>query len=133
MFITTLLLAAGTVVPQSVSGQPANPCRLILPDKLPAVVGHEINIYFDNVVLVQNLNDYEIVVNCAKGMQQQERWTFTPKEADLGDIPLTLTVHDAENKPIASANTKRVVIYPGFAHGYYPDQSDMTLEFMHGM
>jgi len=83
----------------------ANPCRLVLPSVLPAVVGHEVNIYFDNVVLVPDRRQLIFDVECARGMQQDERWTYIPKASEIGDIGLTIDIRDASNKVIASGKT----------------------------
>jgi lysophospholipase L1-like esterase len=89
---------------------PANPLRLILPPEIQAVVGHETNLYFDNVVLSLSSAAYAFDVTCAKGTQQQERWTFVAQAGDVGSHDLKLEVRDAANKVIASATTKVRVI-----------------------
>lgn len=42
-----------TFTMQSSTTQATNDCRLLLPQVIPAVVGTEIKLYFDNVVLAQ--------------------------------------------------------------------------------
>lgn len=85
-----------TVIPASADtvSSDRNPTRLILPPALYVVPGQEINIYFDNIVLVQNINDYSFRVSCGFGRQDQERWRFTPKESDVGKFPLAIKVYD---------------------------------------
>lgn len=91
--------------PVTAAEDASNPCRLVLPSVIPVVVGQEVNIYFDNTVLVPDRRQLLFDVVCDKGMQQDERWTFVPKVSDIGDIPLTLDVCDFSNKLIASAKT----------------------------
>ncbi len=79
--------------------------RLLLPQSIPAVVGLECNIYFDNVCLVVNPANCLFDAVCSKGRQQVERWTWTPTEADVGEHPFQLDVRDTENRVIASAKT----------------------------
>jgi len=74
-----------------------------LPAYIPAVVGHEINIYFDNVINCNNLADYQIDVGCAIGMQQNERWTAVPTAA--GDVSLTIWLYKNGSTIVASATT----------------------------
>ncbi|MBT3377191.1 MAG: SGNH/GDSL hydrolase family protein [Lentisphaerae bacterium] len=76
-----------------------------LPPTVYAVPGTECNVYFSNVLLAINPSNYAINVTCGKGVHQQERWVFTPTEDDVGDYPLTLTVHDDTNTVLATART----------------------------
>lgn len=43
----------------------ANPVRIIAPPKLTAIAGHELNVYTDNMLLCDNIKNYEV------------RWSFT--------------------------------------------------------
>lgn len=79
--------------------------RLILPPVIPAVVGEECNLYFDNVSLVVNPGNWVYDVDCPRGKQQVERWTWTPSADQVGDYPLALNVINQENQVIASART----------------------------
>ena len=96
--------APATAAPAPLAG-PANPLRLILPDVLPAVVGREMNLYFDNVILVPNWRNYLYDVTCNRGSQQEERWTYVPKAEDVGQFTLKLDVYDVNNQMVASAST----------------------------
>ncbi len=79
--------------------------RLLLPPKIYAVPGIETNLYFDNVVLVLNPRNYAFDVNCPKGMQLDERWTFTPAAKDVGDYPIEITVRDESNNVVAEGHS----------------------------
>ena len=86
------------------------PPRLVLPKSIPAVVGIECNLYFDNVVLAARSGSLLFDVVCAKGSQQAERWTWTPSEMDVGSHSLELVVRDEINRRIASAQCKIDVV-----------------------
>lgn len=87
---------------------------LLLPKTIYAVPGIEMNVYFNNVVLVVNPANYVFDVTCAKGTQQDERWTYVPSIGEAGDFPFLLEVRDDANVVIARAkSTLRVV--PGDA------------------
>jgi lysophospholipase L1-like esterase len=75
--------------------------RLALPPTIDACVGVETNVYFDNVMLVLNATNYAVDVHCPKGRQQQERWTFTPQPADVGEHALQLEIRNERNELIA--------------------------------
>lgn len=79
--------------------------RLVLPPVLHAVTGMETNVYYDNVVLVLDIDDYAFEVVCRKGLQLNERWTFTPGMQDIGDHPFELIVRDESNAIIARAHS----------------------------
>ena len=78
---------------------------LSLPRTVYAVPGVAMSLYFDNVVLVINPANYSFEVTCPKGSQDAERWTWTPKPADVGDYPLSLSVRDKAGKLIARSAT----------------------------
>jgi lysophospholipase L1-like esterase len=100
------LLAVNLV---AVSVQGADPCdvpgkvRLILPDVIYSVPGVETNIYFDNVVLIVNPENYIFDVVCERGVHESNRWTFTPSKTDCGDHKIVLDVRDQDNNVIARA------------------------------
>ncbi len=86
--------------------------RLVLPPVLHAVPGVECNIYFDNVVLTPNVGDYLFDVDCAKGVQQAERYTWIPSEEDLGNHALAMKVYDSNYQVIAEGTTQLRVVSP---------------------
>ena len=90
--------------------QVPGPIRLLLPPKIYAVPGVEMNVYFDNVCVVINPANYVFDVTCAKGIQQVERWTFTPTDQDVGEFPFLLEVRNDVNKVIARAESTLKVV-----------------------
>lgn len=105
LLVLTRSVAADEATPKGPVAQAAATLRLTLPTSIPAIVGLECNVYFDNVCLVVNPANYLFDSVCSKGRQQVERWTWTPTEADVGEHPFQLDVRDAENCLIASAKT----------------------------
>jgi lysophospholipase L1-like esterase len=79
--------------------------ELLLPPCLYATLGLECNLYFENTVLAINPANFAFDVVCPKGTQQRERWTFTPKDDEVGDYPLTLTVYGEGNRLLGQAST----------------------------
>jgi len=104
--IGTGAFAADAVVPSAFPGA----VRLLLPPRLYAVPGVEMNVYFDNICLAVNpLND-AFDVDCAKGQQQAERWTFVPTEQDVGRYPFAVEVRDETNGLVARAESVLEVV-----------------------
>jgi len=79
--------------------------RLLLPRRLHAVVGTELNLYFDNAVLVPEGAGLEFDVQCAQGVQQADRWTWTPAPEVVGEVPLELIVRDFTGEIVARGQT----------------------------
>lgn len=61
---------------------------VVLPSKIYGTVNREMNIYFDNITLCNNLKSYQIDVVCDRGIQQNERWTYTPTAAETFGITI---------------------------------------------
>lgn len=80
-----------------------NNIHLLLPQALYAVPGTELNVYFDNIVLVPDIKRIQFDVDCKYGRQDQARWRFTPEAKDAGSFPLTIKVYDADSKLLAEA------------------------------
>jgi lysophospholipase L1-like esterase len=103
-----LVLACCVFIARSseVDNQPnSSNVRLLLPSVIYAVPRIESNVYFDNVVLVLNRQNYAFDVICDKGVQLAERWTFTPEPQDVGDFPLEIVVRDETNAVLARGKT----------------------------
>lgn len=115
-FAPIIFLAAGPFPALAEAG----PVRLLLPPVIPAAPGVEANLYFENVVLALNPANYAFDVDCEKGLQLAERWTFTPGPEDAGSYPLTLTVRDAANQIVAEAASRVVVAPPDVGQGKAP-------------
>lgn len=99
------------------SAAPVHSPRLLLPPVIYAAPGREANLYFDNVVLAPRGRIYLFDVTCAKGRQQEERWTWTPAENESGDYALALEVRDQEDKVVAQGKTVVRVAKAGAGQG----------------
>jgi lysophospholipase L1-like esterase len=90
--------------------------RLLLPPVIAAVPGRECNLYFDNLVLAPRgvAAMLEVDVECAKGQQQQERFTWTPTADDVGDVPLSLTFTGPDDEVWATGQTT-IRVFPADA------------------
>ncbi|MCB1090315.1 MAG: SGNH/GDSL hydrolase family protein [Verrucomicrobiae bacterium] len=102
-----LALSAGILWSQEASTATDVPgeVRLHLPPSIPLLAGVESNLYFDNAFLALNPANFLADVTCAKGAQQAERWTWTPKAEDAGKLSLKVEIRDTTNAIVASAST----------------------------
>lgn len=101
VFMLPSLFAAEPVEEADLPGE----ARLLLPPVIHALTGLEANLYFDNAALLLNPASVAVDVSCAKGAQQNERWTWTPKPEETGDFPLRLEFRDGGNAIIARASS----------------------------
>lgn len=83
------------VKPQFIVAGDADGIVLNLPKKVYALVGYELNIYFDNIT--ENSSLYKWDVTCTKGMQLERGYRITPVAADVGTYTLTIRASISEN------------------------------------
>ncbi|MBQ9501128.1 MAG: hypothetical protein IJU70_03115 [Lentisphaeria bacterium] len=83
--------------------------RLLVPEKIYAVPGVEMNVYFNNIVTVINPANYVFDVDCEKGRNDLKRWRFTPKKEDVGAWKWKITVI-GESGTVAEAESELVVV-----------------------
>ncbi|MBP1992088.1 SGNH/GDSL hydrolase family protein [Paenibacillus eucommiae] len=76
--------------------------EILLPKEIPAVVGKEINIYFDNLI-IEDADRYYVDVICDIGQHQNERWTLIPDAP--GEYPLTISLYADTITKLATATT----------------------------
>jgi len=79
---------------------------IVLPPQIDALVGKEVNIYFDNL-LKYDANDYYFNVTCSIGAQQNERWTCVPTVA--GTSAITIDIYDKQFNKLGTASSSVVV------------------------
>jgi hypothetical protein len=120
LLLIITLIGLGNAYTGSVKGEEPNiqnRVRLVLPQVIYAVPGIEMNVYYDNVVLVLNTASYAFDVNCPKGVQLHERWSYMPEDKDVGEYPFALDVRDENNHLVASARSKVLVVPKDAGHG----------------
>lgn len=103
LFVT---LAGFVGVSGRAAEQAAEAIRLTLPPAVYAVVGQPMSIYFDNIVLTEQLEQYQFEVKCEVGKTEANRWTVTAEKP--GCLGVQITVKDKSGRPIAKANTHLV-------------------------
>lgn len=99
--ILFLLLA----VSPAAAAEKTQSLQLTLPPMFYAVPGVEMSIYFDNIVLTETPERYQFEVDCEIGTVDQNRWSVTPTESNVGQYSLSVKVTDADGANIGTANT----------------------------
>jgi lysophospholipase L1-like esterase len=127
LLATPFLFLATFAIPGTGSSAPVvplpGPSRLLLPPVIDALEGHETNLYFQNAFLLADPRRVLPDVSCARGSQQNERWTWTPKAEDLGDHPLELELRNEANATVSRASTVIRVITRKVASPPPPERS----------
>lgn len=100
----------------NISNSVSNPASILLnlAPVIPAVVGHELNIYFSNIVSVDDINDFEFDVVSTKGIQQVERFTYIPVAGDVGDQAIRIDVYQ---KAIVVSSVSAIIRVSAVAKG----------------
>ncbi len=99
--ILLLLLA----VSPALAAEKTQSLQLTLPPMFYAVPGVETSIYFDNIVLTETPEKYRFEVDCEIGTVDQNRWSVTPTESNVGQYSLSVKVTDADGANMGTANT----------------------------
>lgn len=108
-----VLLMVGAVSSESglqAADEQASAVRLTLPAEMYAVVGGELNVYFDNIVLTQTPENFSFDFGCDVGTVEARRWRVLPTADDAGRHKLTVTVRDSGGKVIEHAATMLNVV-----------------------
>ena len=80
--------------PEPRPGVPPLQHRLVMSGTIYAVEGVETNVYFRNIFLAVNPDLYLFDVDCSKGHNFKNRWSFTPGKKDVGIHDWTLRVRN---------------------------------------
>ena len=71
---------------------------LLMPKVIYAVAGHEINIYFKNIVTAINPDSFAFEVESQFGRTDAQRWHWIPAPEDVGEHQLRLSVWNDDGK-----------------------------------
>jgi len=104
ILIQLILLLLLAVSPAS-AAEKTQSLQLTLPPMFYAVPGVEMSIYFDNIVLTETPKNYRFEVDCEIGTVDQNRWSVTPTESNVGQYSLSVKVTDVDGANLGTANT----------------------------
>ncbi len=84
--------------------------EISLPDKIYAVVGDTLQLFYRGMIKAVNPYNYDILVSCSKGKQTPRYFHYKPKAEDIGVIDFTLSVRDNSAKTIVSKTCKLHIV-----------------------
>lgn len=91
----------------AVFGESGVKYEIVVPDKIYAVVDDNLQIYYDSIFNVQNLNNYQIQTICSKGKDYPRYFEYKPTTSDVGTTTLTFKLSDVND--VTSGKTKLLV------------------------
>lgn len=78
--------------------------ELTIGDKLYAVVGDTLKIYFNSIVLNPASGDYGLALKCDKGNNYSKYWRYIPKPEDVGESTMSIQIYDLKGKILDEQN-----------------------------
>lgn len=85
---------------------------LYLPKSYDLVVGDTFELFYRGVIRSMNPYKYYIYVNCEKGTPYPRYYTYTPKDNEVGEYELTITLYDDYHQEIEQAKSILKVVSP---------------------
>lgn len=87
-----------------------------LPNKIYAIVGDTLQLFFRGIIKAVDPYKYNIVVSCLKGKQYPRYFEYTPTTQDVGQTNFTITIKDNNRNVISTKQcllvTKNIVTSP---------------------
>lgn len=85
--------------------------QISLPDKIYAVRGDTLQIFYQGIVVCPNIELYDIVITCSVGKGLYRYYQYSvPNDATLGSKNWTITVKDANGNILASKTCQLVIV-----------------------
>ena len=76
--------------------------EISLPDKIVAVVGDTLQLFYRGMIKAVNPYNYDILISCTKGKQTPRYFEYTPTLSDIGTANFTFSVKDDSGEIIVS-------------------------------
>ena len=85
---------------------------IFLAKEYDLVVGDTFELFYRGIICLHNPYKYYILVRCPKGNPYPRYYTFTPKEDEIGDYELTISLIDDDHQVVDFATTTLHVVKP---------------------
>lgn len=82
--------------------------NISLPNKIYAVVGDTLQLFYRGIIQAVNPDNYNVVITCSKGKQYPRYFEYTPNSTDVGETLFGVTVKD-DNGNILQVKTCTLV------------------------
>ena len=92
------------------SPEDLNPIEINLPDKIYAVVGDTLQLFYRGMIQAVDPYRYNIVVACSKGKQTPRYFEYTPTTSDVGTTTFKITVKDDNRNILATKSCELITV-----------------------
>ena len=87
--------------------------RITIPSKIYAVVGTQLNLYYDALILgtdcgLKSPKEYSVEIFCSKGIQKERCYQLLAQSGDVGNYQMTINVYNSNH---AIIETKTITLY----------------------
>jgi len=104
------------ILKNTVDSLPSNNVDISLPDKIYAIIGDKLQLFYRGIVKSPNPYIYDILVSCQKGIQYPRYFEYLPTSGDVGTTTFKVEVKNKDGvilgTKICSLITKAVVQAP---------------------
>ena len=90
-------------------GNISNNVNISLPNKIYAIVGDTLQMFFRGIIQSIDPYKYDILVSCQKGEKYPRYYEFTPNASDVGNVNFQITIKDDDRKILATNNCQLVI------------------------
>lgn len=87
-----------------------DPIEISLPDKIYAVVGDTLQLFYRGMIQAVDPYRYNILISCSKGKQCPRYFEYTPAAGDVGSVDFTITVKDDDRNVLSTKTCQLVTI-----------------------
>lgn len=81
-----------------------------LPNKIYAVVGDTLQLFYRGIIVAPNPYNYGIVVNCSKGQQYERYFQYAPQAADVGTTTFEITLFNNRGEIVGTKSCDLVTV-----------------------
>lgn len=84
--------------------------KISLPDKIYAVVGDTLQLFYRGIIQAVNPYNYNILISCSKGSQYPRYFEYTPTTSDIGTVDFKIIILDNNRNIIAASACKLITV-----------------------
>ena len=84
--------------------------KISLPDKIFAVVGDTLQVFYQGFVKCVNIENYNVLITCSKGKQYHRYFEYTPSASDVGTTTFGVAIYDNNRNVLGSASCALVTL-----------------------